>query len=258
MRRPSAAVLGFLIVLLAITIVLAQIRPDPPRADELASPGHPGWAVDVHNGCWVWNSNPQPGTTVAWSGTCALNGRAGGRGIVKWHWEDDRSKLARYDGEYLDGRRSGHGAYIDENGNSYEGEWRDDRRNGRGVLTNKKGERYDGEFRDGKVNGRGVMTLPDGTRYEGEFRDGKVTGRGIMTLADGSRYEGDFRDGKRNGRGLYTFADGDRYEGEVRDGRANGRGVATLHGDRYEGEWRDGCFREGSRRAALRSPSECP
>jgi len=193
----------------------------------------PDWIADPKTGCRVWNSNPQPGETVNWDGSC-LNGRAEGRGTLQWF--KDGNPSGRYEGEYRDGRLSG---------------W--------GVSTFADGARYEGEYREGKLSGPGVFTFADGGRYEGEWRDDKRNGRGIFTSTSGDRYEGEYRDGEPNGRGVFTSASGDRYEGEFRDGKANGWGVATLtSGARYEGTWTNGCFRQGERRAfSGTTPEEC-
>jgi len=129
-----------------------------------------------------------------------------------------------YDGEYVDGRRSG-------NGTEY--------RNDESVL-------YEGEFNDGFRHGRGKGYRVDGTLfYDGEWARGECNGRGKMFYGDGYtlKYDGDVQDGKPHGLGKEYSEDGRLlYDGEYMDGRLHGRGKmyrddGTLL---YEGEWKDG------------------
>src|SRR5712664_2652959 len=228
MRRGPAAALALCMALLPITIASSQTRPPAPPADQLAAPGHPGWSVDTRSGCWVWNSNPRANATATWSGACNPGGPATGRGVLEWRYEESgERKVARYEGEYRDGKPHGRGVYAYASGNRYEGDYRDGKLHGRGVYTFANGNRYEGELRDDKYDGRGVLTFASGNRYEGDFRDGKFNGRGVFMLASGARYEGEFRDGRSNGRGVLTFANGNRYEGDFRDDKFNGRAGFT-------------------------------
>ena len=145
-----------------------RARPAPPAEDQLAHPGHPGWSVDAHTGCWIWNPNPQPDEMVTWSGRCYARGPAVGFGVLEWRHAD---KVSRYEGEYRDGKPHGRGSYTASDGNRYEGEYRDGRRYGRGVFTFANGGRYEGEYRDGKPNGLGTLSR-DGATYSGTWIDG--------------------------------------------------------------------------------------
>jgi hypothetical protein len=172
MRTSQATALALFMALLAISSASSQTRPASPAADEAAAPGHPGWAVDVRNGCWVWNSAPKAGETVTWSGSCSPDGRATGLGVAEWrHEQHSELRTSRYEGELRDGKASGRGIYMYANGDRYEGEWRDNRLSGRGTYTYVTGGRYVGEWRNDRANGRGVYTGPDGDRYEGEWRE---------------------------------------------------------------------------------------
>lgn len=111
------------VVLVALTALLlgsmagdrafAQTRPEAPPLDKRASPGNPGWAVDVRTGCWVWNSNPQPVESVTWTAGCEADGRASGSGHLV---SDYGGKTSSYEGEIRDGKQHGRGVNTWANG----------------------------------------------------------------------------------------------------------------------------------------------
>jgi hypothetical protein len=207
------------LILFAFALFACPLAAETPQ---------PGWIADARTDCRVWNRNPEPDpkTTISWSGACA-NGLAQGRGVLQW---------------FVDGKPD----------QRYEGAFRDGKENGRGVLTYTDGSRYVGEYRDGKFNGRGTYTYADGGRYEGEYRDGKADGQGVYSWANGARYEGEFSDGKRSGRGAFTSAEGNRYRGQYRDNRPNGTGTfKTADGEALSGTWVNGCLREDDSWAAV-------
>jgi len=83
-----------------------------------------------------------------------------------------------YNGDFVEGARSGYGRYQ-HNGNVYEG-----------------------DFERGVYNGHGKYYYADnGRTYEGQFVNNSATGKGVMVWADGSRFEGTFRDGIMEGSG---------------------------------------------------------
>ena len=220
------------LLLVAAIPARAQNRPPAPAADMLASPNHPGWSVDRRTGCWIWDDTPQQKDRVTWSGACAADGRATGHGVLEWRW---RGNVSRYEGDMLEGKRSGHGI-ADSGGAHFEGEWRDDR-----------------------ANGRGVIIWPNGDRYDGEFRDGQPSGHGVGLATNGMRYEGELANGEPNGHGVSAWVNGDRYDGNWKDGRPDGEGEALIKGKTYRGTWAAGCYRAGDRNVAItRSASECP
>jgi hypothetical protein len=136
-----------------------------------ASPANAGaWVTDAKSGCQVWNPNPQLQETAAWSGSC-LNGRAEGRGTVRWLKDDQATETD--EGEWRGGRQVGKGTQSWSTGR-YEGELSDGEPNGRGVLTLQK-LRYDGEFRNGKPNGAGTLTA-NGEAVQGAWKDGCLQG----------------------------------------------------------------------------------
>jgi hypothetical protein len=208
----------------------APARPRAPdEGPELGPPDmagiEPGWIVDARTGCQIWNADPRPGETIAWSGSC-VGGRASGPGILQWF--ENGQATVRVEAEYRDGQSLGRGRF----------DWPD-------------GAHYIGEYSHSGWQGRGTFVWASGERYEGDWTEGEPNGQGIYVWADGSRYEGEWRGGQRDGRGVQVWANGARYEGAWREGLPNGLGTFTgLHGA-YTGSWSAGCFREEGRRAAI-------
>jgi hypothetical protein len=259
-------------------------------AENMASPGHPGWQAAEGSGCLVWNPGPVAGSSVTWNGACKGN-KVSGQGELVWR---HGGKTSRYAGEMRDGKMQGRGTYIAADGSRYEGDWSDGEKHGRGTSTWPTGGRYEGEYANGIQHGHGVEVWPDGNRYEGEFVNGKAT-HGTLTFSRGNRYEGDFSKeegnvdvGKMQGRGTFTWANpgpkgvksyqgafhqdelvgsgtviwanGDRYEGEIVGGantnpsataKPNGSGKMTkANRDWYDGEWSGG-FADGEGKAQI-------
>ena len=131
-------------------------------------PFGPNWIVTENQPCQLYNSSPEPGETVTWSGNC-VDGKASGEGRVVWRGNYGRPV---YEGGYRDGRMHGHGTYTWADGEGYEGGYRDGKEHGHGTYTWASGDLYEGEYRDGKEHGWGIYTAADGRRYEGEWRDG--------------------------------------------------------------------------------------
>lgn len=63
--------------------------------------------------------------------------------------------------------------------NRFEGEWKNDKKNGHGVMKFHNGDVYEGEWIDGHKNGRGSYSLANGDSYEGYIVNDKKQGRGI-------------------------------------------------------------------------------
>ena len=109
----------------------------------------------------------------------------------------------RYKGDYVDGKRDGHGTYYYPNGGNYTGQWSDDKKHGNGIEIWPGGNRYDGKwvnnlFRSGKIEEYWSDGKP---RYVGGYDNEKVTVSGTWYYANGDRYEGQFLNSKRHGSG---------------------------------------------------------
>ncbi len=107
----------------------------------------PGWIADDRTGCKVWDRNPRPNQSVAWSGTCR-NGKAHGRGGLDW---------------FNDGKLAFH----------FEGMLSGGRLNGRAVETLANGDRVEGTFRDGNATGHGLYWFASGAHFDGQLPSGR-------------------------------------------------------------------------------------
>ena len=150
-----------------------------------------------------------------------------------------------YEGDILNGMRSGSGvytyAYDHGTKDVYTGEFAENAFNGNGVLTYADGSIYTGSFKNGMRHGSGTLLYADGSKYVGEYQNGDMHGKGIMTYVDGSVYEGEFVGGVKHGKGKQVFAGGDTYEGEYQHGARNGEGTYffAAEGQTYKGGFKD-------------------
>ena len=87
-------------------------------------------------------------------------------------------------------------AYTYPDGTKYEGEWKNGKRHGHGMWTKPNGLTYVGEWKDDKPNGQGTLTLPNGRKHKGEWKDGKRHGPGVEIQADGTKLYGKWEEGK--------------------------------------------------------------
>lgn len=85
------------------------------------------------------------------------------------HASPVRRCFCRYDGEFLHGKRSGHGTYTTVSGLRYEGEWKNDAREGYGICT------YVSKDIDGSSQWTGT--------YEGEWKANLKSGTGTYNYA---------------------------------------------------------------------------
>ncbi|XP_075047828.1 MORN repeat-containing protein 1 isoform X2 [Mixophyes fleayi] len=150
----------------------------------------------------------------------------------------------RYDGEWEDGKKHGHGKLLFRDGSSYEGEFVHGEITGNGLrYWATSGNTYSGEFLEGELHGHGVMRYKDGGRYEGEFLFGIREGHGLLVDKEGQTYSGAFHNNKKYGEGQMTYQNGDHYEGNWVLDLRQGHGVLHfVDGTIYEGQWRNDVF----------------
>ena len=152
--------------------------------------------------------------------------------------EGDRDAVV-YEGELVEGVRSGHGVLTWADGSRYEGQFKAGVRHGQGTLLLATGDLYTGEFQQDAMTGRGRFEWTNGDVYEGDFVDGERTGQGGYLWRNGARYRGALRAGIPHGEGVYEYPDGTVYRGQFEDGTKAGFGELLQDGTRYQGWFAD-------------------
>ena len=165
--------------------------------------------------------------------------------VVPIYQEWDNKVSNNSNRENINNKGSTFQKIINFSNGRYEGDFINGERTGRGTFYWNDGSRYEGDFLKGKRHGYGNYYWNNGNRYEGDFINGERTGRGTFYWNNGDRYEGDFLKGKRQGYGNYYWGEGkwegDRYEGYWSDGKRNGYGRYTYSsGNSEEQYWNNG------------------
>jgi len=145
----------------------------------------------------------------------------------------------KYEGNFVNGVRSGHGKLTKSNGDVYEGNFENDVISGQGKYTWKtNGSVYDGNFENGIASGQGKYTLENGDIYEGDIVKWAASGQGTYTWANSNEYkvyEGNFVNWVKSGNGKLTKANGDVYEGDFEKDNIHGYGTYTWsNGNEYK------------------------
>ena len=154
-------------------------------------------------------------------------------------------------GEYVGERNSfgrfhGHGSYATSRGD-YEGNWVDGRKSGKGTYTWKNGDKYIGEWKSNKRNGKGDMFYSNGNIFKGNWLANKTRGEGVMVYKNKDRYKGMFKGGLPSGEGKMSYANGDRYVGAWVQGLPSGKGVYQLKsGAKVIALWKAGDVAKGA------------
>ena len=100
-----------------------------------------------------------------------------------------------------------------DGGCSYEGDWVDGRQHGEGAYRCPSGYTRIGSHRNGKVHGPAVVVWADGSRYEGNWSDGnRHDPAAALRFPSGNEYKGPFVNDQRDGIGWYrNNAEGQAY-----------------------------------------------
>uniref|UniRef100_F6U2Z7 MORN repeat containing 1 n=1 Tax=Monodelphis domestica TaxID=13616 RepID=F6U2Z7_MONDO len=96
----------------------------------------------------------------------------------------------KYEGEFLNGVREGHGFLMDKNGHIYQGSFHKNKKHGVGQMIFKNGDKYEGDWILDQRQGHGVLYSADGSTYEGQWRNGVFNGQGLMIHCSGTIYDG--------------------------------------------------------------------
>ncbi|XP_063719757.1 MORN repeat-containing protein 1-like isoform X2 [Symsagittifera roscoffensis] len=145
----------------------------------------------------------------------------------------------RYEGEWKDGKKHGHGKLIMRDGSYYEGNFLNGEIVGRGTrFFASDGRRYTGDFSCGECHGEGQVEYSDGSTYHGQFESNKREGFGVLSCDKGT-YEGQFHSNLCHGDGTYNYKNGDVFSGYWVQGKKQGHGKLQFsNGTTYEGQWR--------------------
>lgn len=163
--------------------------------------------------------------------------------------EYDENGLVTYDGNFVDGLRSGNGSCYEAGVLVYEGQFANGLYEGTGSLYEDGVLAYYGAFSAGLANGMGTAYADGAKCYEGAFVEGLYQGEGTQYYHDGTvKYKGSFEDGLYSGTGTSYYADGTRsYVGGFADGLREGEGTEYNEEGkvRYKGGFAAGLY-EGS------------
>ncbi|EKF33011.1 hypothetical protein MOQ_003129, partial [Trypanosoma cruzi marinkellei] len=161
-----------------------------------------------------------------------------------------------YEGDFVNGERSGNGVCIFSNGRKYEGDWLEDTMHGNGTLYGAPGVddfvEYTGPFVEGKRSGAdGRCRYVNENTYMGSWLHDKRHGCGELLLERASNtpgytprmgephivaYRGKFENDVPGGMGEFLYSDGSSYMGECAGFSRHGEGVhRTVKGDTYKG-----------------------
>nr|KAG5708027.1 hypothetical protein BaRGS_025165 [Batillaria attramentaria] len=111
----------------------------------------------------------------------------------------DTARREPYIGEKRNFLRNGYGVYVYENQFfRYEGEWKNGKKHGHGKLVMSDGTYYEGQFVNGEINGHGFKYFSSSCcKYTGQFLNGEMHGHGVMQYKDESIYEGQWVKNKK-------------------------------------------------------------
>ena len=89
-------------------------------------------------------------------------------------------------GDWVEGKKDGHGCYTYKNGDVYQGYWLKDRRAGQGKYFFKGAScSFEGVWKDGHFL-KGDWVMRDGGTYQGQFFDGKPINEGAFVFNSGN------------------------------------------------------------------------
>lgn len=119
------------------------------------------------------------------------------------------------------------------NGDTYTGDFVEGKKHGHGVYLFRNGDEYEGPYNDNLRDGIGQMKFVTGARYNGNFSKGQKHGEGTYFYANGDVYCGQWDNNERHGEGTYV----------VRAGAKEGVPLCKCS---YEGTWERGQFKKGA------------
>jgi len=123
----------------------------------------------------------------------------------------------------------GPGAKTWQDGTKYDGNWENDLRHGHGILTRTDGTVYAGQFSQEKRHGKGALRWGNGYRYDGDFESDVAT-KGVYSWFEGPTKQlrtWVWPDHRRQGEGVIV-ARGELFTAAYEQGREVGRRAGAL------------------------------
>ena len=171
-------------------------------------------------GCFVWNSDLQPGETVTWTAICS-GIMAQGTGTVKRVWDDGKSTVEAA-GRLQYGKRQGDWVVRGANGDASEGPYAAGLKHGFWVERRADGAVWKGSYVAGVRQGQWVVRDAYRGVWEGPYVDGMRNGDWVVRFADGTVWEGPYFDDKMHGDWEWRLADGGVWKGQYLYGEMDG------------------------------------
>lgn len=143
------------------------------------------WLMSKKNNCLVWESNVVEDVIIEWDGPCS-NGKAHGKGKLSRYRQGNLEST--FEGEYVNGVRTGKGKSFMTDGSSLEGNYINGKIVGFGVQFDAKGNQYEGQFIHQRKHGNGTLTFKNGEKQDGfyvcdRFYSGRtIDNKGKITL----------------------------------------------------------------------------
>lgn len=156
----------------------------------------------------------------------------------------DTNGVLTYDGEFVDGKRSGYGEEYENGELIYRGEFAYNVYEGKGEQFSEGRLIRSGTYINGRLDGSDCcLYYPNGlVSYRGAFTANEQTGEGIAYSETGVQsYAGEFQRGRRQGKGTAYDEKGEPcYVGEFKNSLYDGDGTLYLGDFRMEGSFLQG------------------
>jgi len=109
-------------------------------------------------------------------------GKPHGKGSL-WRRTPQQTLRKQYAGDWVCGKRTGQGVSLSASGSRYEGQFFENRRDGHGRLTTPLGDSYyEGSWKRGERHGLGAFRARNGDSYEGQWSENRKNGFATYTF----------------------------------------------------------------------------
>jgi hypothetical protein len=214
-----------------------------------------------YEGHWARDKFHGEGLLKLADGSVAMGTFANGKLDGEFCLHYDKTSGSKYEGSFKDGRRSGKGRVVYANQSEYVGDYLAGKRHGHGEL--KSGDNsYVGGWKEDYWHGQGTVKYDNGVKYVGSFVRGVFSGNGEMYFSTDADKKGKGK-GKGGDKGKSEGDDANAalaqspgqpgpvdsaveetaewYRGRFLNGNRNGNGVCHFRdGSEYNGPWKAG------------------